>query len=524
MTILARARASLRLTLLLDVAGLVILVLALLATLRYASIDVGYYDEGILLTDAKLLGWWGYVPYRDFYSNYPPGIFWTLALLWKLIGVSVRAERLFALALHLLIAAGTGRAAGRLSGRRFSLFSAGIALAFLAPDKLVAYAWLAAIAVLLIFCELAARCLEGDHTPSAGAYRAAAAGFTLALISYYRHDVFIYFAAMLVLALAAGWLRTRALPPLRWWWLVGAAVVTLAILWLPIFARAGIRQVANDLYFDQVRYVLPARKQPLPSLFVFRERLFPAFIGHLFECSVVLVIVGPLLALVPLLRWRDDPRRRWLGLPIFAASLALIPQAMGRTDTPHVIGSLPPALAALCALIESLVLLARPGRLRYAPRLLALALVVFLVWPVFDDLRNLQRPRLVEPGINADRRQLVEYVRAHTHPGEPIYNGYRQHQRLLVDEVDLYYFLDRPGATRYMQFDPNVINRADVQQQMIAEIERNKVRLAVLLVDGGVWFEPNESQRVGADVLDKWLRANFVPVARFGNYEVDLRK
>jgi hypothetical protein len=527
MSILARARDHVRPALILDVVGLALLALALVATLGYAAIPVGFddgghYDEGILITNAKLIGW-HFVPYRDFYSNYPPGIFVTIALIWKVFGVGVRPERLFGLALHLAIAVGVGRAAGRLSRRRFSLFSAGVMLAFLAPDRCVAYAWLAAVACLLLFCELLARCLDGDNVPPASAYRAVAAGLVLALISWYRHDVFIYYAATLTLALAALWLRTRTLPSLRWPWLVAAVAVTLAILWLPIFARAGVQQVANDLYFDQVRYVLPARKQPLPPLFAYHERLFPAFIGQFFECAVLLVLAGPLLTLWPLWRWRDDARLRWLGLPICAASVALLPQAMGRTDIPHVIGSLPPALAGLGALIESL-LAARRGWLWHAPLALGLALMAFLVAPLVMPLAHVHRPpALVEPGLSDERRQLIAFVQAHTRPGEPIYHGYRQHQRLLINEVDLYYYLDRPGATRYLQFDPNVINRADVQQHMIEELEQKKVRLLVLAVEGGVWFEPNESRRVGADVLDKWLRANFTPVARFGNYEVDLR-
>lgn len=48
--------------------------------------------------------------------------------------------------------------------------------------------------------------------------------------------------------------------------------------------------------------------------------------------------------------------------------------------------------------------------------------------------------------------------------------GLSDHRRIYVGEMDLYYLADRPGATRVMQFDPNMVNREDVQRQMAAEI------------------------------------------------------
>ena len=40
--------------------------------------NIGAYDEGILLTGADLI-LRGQLPYRDFYTNYPPGIFLLIA-------------------------------------------------------------------------------------------------------------------------------------------------------------------------------------------------------------------------------------------------------------------------------------------------------------------------------------------------------------------------------------------------------------------------------------------------------------
>jgi hypothetical protein len=513
-SILDRARRHAHPALLLDLVGLALFVLALDATLQHLGKYVDALDEGNVLTNAKLLGW-QFVPYRDFYAPYPPGIFVTLATLWKLCGVSVCAERCLSFGVHLLIALGAGRAAARLAGRRFSVLTAALVLAFLVRERLTLYAWLAAVGVLFVFCELAAHSLALRSAP-----RAAAAGVTLALVSFYRHDLFVYFAVTLALGVAVGVFATRSPPPLRWHWLVGAAAATLVVLWLPVFARAGVRQVVNDLYFDQVRWVLPARRLAFPPLFVVRHHALSTLLGQPRQFALVLTLLGPFLALPRVLR--SDQQWRWDALPLLAATLAVIPQSLGRPDMWHVLGTVPPSLAAMGALVERMAAAPR-GWLWRAP--LVTLLLAFLIWPVaavVGDLRPV--PPLVDPALSPERQQLVKFVQKHTAPREPIYNGYRQHQRLCASEVDLYYFCDRPGATRYMLFEPNIITRADVQRRMIEEIEQKHVRLAILLTESDPYSEPNESSRSGSDVLDQYLRKTFRPVARFGRYEVYWRK
>ncbi len=514
-SIIERTRRHAHPRLLLDLVGLTLFVLALDATLQPLGRPVDAFDEGNVLTNAKLLGW-QFVPYRDFYAPYPPGIFVTLATLWKLCGVSVCAERCLGFGVHLLIALGAGRAAARLAGRRFSVLTAALVLAFLIRERLTLYAWLAALGVVFVFCELATRSLA-----SPSARRAAAAGVALALVSFYRHDLFVYFAATLALGVAVGAFATRSPPPLRWRWLVGAAAAALVVLWLPVVARAGVRQVVDDLCFDQVRWVLPARHLPFPPLFVVRHHALSMLLGQPLQCALVLTLLGPLLAL-PWVR-RGGQQWRWDALPLLAATLAVIPQSLGRPDLWHVLGTVPPSLAAMGALIERMAAAPR-GWLWRAP--LVTLLLACLVWPVAAVVGHLRPvPPLADPAVSPERQQLVKFVQKHTAPREPIYNGYRQHQRLCANEVDLYYFCDRPGATRYMLFEPNIITRADVQQHMIEEIEQKHVRLAILLTEGDDYFEPNESSRGGgSDVLDQYLRKTFTPVARFGRYEVCWRK
>ena len=90
--------------------------------------------------------------------------------------------------------------------------------------------------------------------------------------------------------------------------------------------------------------------------------------------------------------------------------------------------------------------------------------------------------------------------------------------------MDLYFSTDRVGATRYMQFDPNVVNRADVQEQMIVELERTRPKVAILSRAPQRRDEPNESQREGAQLLDAYFASHYNQRRTAGHFVLAVRK
>jgi hypothetical protein len=111
----------------LDAAGVLLLAFAAYFTILHLWEVISFYDEGILLTGAQLVSR-GAVPYRDFYSNYPPGIFVLIAGLWELTGQKAIVLRYLALVIHFVLAVLAGRLAGRLSGRPFVPLGAALVL------------------------------------------------------------------------------------------------------------------------------------------------------------------------------------------------------------------------------------------------------------------------------------------------------------------------------------------------------------------------------------------------------------
>ena len=143
--------------------------------------------------------------------------------------------------------------------------------------------------------------------------------------------------------------------------------------------------------------------------------------------------------------------------------------------------------------------------------------------PRFPAAETLERGAPLPYVDAAARRQVLAVVAAHSRPDDAIFVGCNDHRRVIMNDMDLYFLADRVGATRYMQFEPNIVTRADVQRTMIAEIERKRAPIAILRTVGCWWREPNLSNTPGASLVDEYLRARYTQAVTAFPYRVLLR-
>jgi 4-amino-4-deoxy-L-arabinose transferase-like glycosyltransferase len=511
-------RCPIRVTL--DAAGVVLLIFAAYVTAAHIWDTINFYDEGLLLTGARLVSR-GAVPYRDFYSNYPPGIFVLIATLWELTGVKAIVLRYLALVVHFALAALAGRLAGRVSGRRFVPLASALVLSHTLVLGLVPYAYLIAVTLVLGFVELWLCALA---RPSK--VRFALAGFLLGLVFAFRHDVFIYVCGALGLVGAASAIRRRALPDvtvlrgLAWAGL--ALAIPLEATWIPTFVLAGFRAVVNDLYFDQVRYVLPARVLPFPEF-------FPDSLYSAHPASLCLVLAGPVLAAIAAL-WARDHAARWPAILVGCVAAAVITQSIGRCDAHHVAFGVTPALILACGLVDELAsqFSARVALRAFLPAawLVTTAIGPLLV-PTTADPSGATNPvpaaRPLPMVAPVPRAEVLDFIAQHTKAGDPIFVGSITHRHVIASEVDLYFMADRPSAVRRSQFDPNVVTRAKFQKEMITELEQKRPNVAILSACC-MALEENESLRRGAPLLDQYLLRKYGLVKTTGPYLLLLRR
>ena len=501
----------------LDLAGILLLVPGLVATTSYFQSQVSNYDEAGLLTNAFLLER-GQLHYRDFYSSYPPGISLLILIAWQALGVSVASARVVGLTLHIVIALAAGRLAGLSSDRSFSCLAAGLAALWLGPLGVAPMAWLAGLAVAgIALCVLVG--WWGSRSRSTGVF----AGALLGLVSLFRHDLFVYlaFALLAVAVLLSLWQRPRKMfePSLLW---VGAGVLVVVLPpWLYLFAKSGFVRVIRDLYLDQYRYVLPGRILPLdwPSLAPAMPLLTAQLIG----------LTAPALAAGLILGSRDRARTFSASLMLLALSVAVLPQLLGRSEWGHLLQAVVPGVCLLAVTIERVA-----GSHSVVARITALVTLgsfVTLAWPLMPSRRAWNPPSLDfsrrESGMPdwqyEAARPAIEFISANTAADDPIFVGNIQHQRVTYNDLSLYYLAGRIGATRHMQFDPGLTTSAEIQQEVIRDLEANQPRVVILLNGGWVW-EPNASNQAGSSLLDDYIRAHYREAERSTRHLMLLRR
>lgn len=533
----SRARLSQYIPLVFDAVGVLALLIGEYQILQQTHRRLEFYDEGIVLSHARMVAW-GYWPYRDFFTQYPPGIFYLLVVLWKLFGTQVLIARYVSHGLRLGVALLSGFACARTVGRRFTVLPAGLLLLFLAWLPPSPYAWLAGL--LFALASVVALSYAAE-TRKRGPWMIA--GAMLGLTLSFRHDLFVYFVAALTPG-AFLWVRQRGLPRqqvlrLLGWTAAGAAI-PFTIFWVPTLVMAKWSIIAHDGLLDQVRYVMPSRKLPVPPLLALMVRppltqtRLPAFLTDMTCMVYAVVFAAPVLGLLQILRGmrpRVDPVCAGL---LTALSLAVIPQATGRADWVHAIYALAPGLVLASSFAMSF------GRgFSWRGGVSSLLVTAFCLWavrsnlpprgPLFAQVSDQQldgSPFTAEiPDTQAAvRRELRAFVQSHSAVGERIFVGNFDHSLLMSDEADLYFVLDRPAATRYIQFDPGMVTRAETQNQMIRSLDERRTHL-VVLVRAMTWREPdNDSGKPGATILDDYLRSRYTTAAKFGSYEVRFRK
>ena len=121
--------------------------------------------------------------------------------------------------------------------------------------------------------------------------------------------------------------------------------------------------------------------------------------------------------------------------------------------------------------------------------------------------------------ITAERKVLVDFILQETKANEPLFIGCSSHSRVMMSVIDLHYLAHRPGATRYMQFDPGLVTKPDKQLEMIADLERTRPKL-ILRYAGCLWDEPNDSRWEGAGLLDDYLEHAYRRERRVSFFDV----
>ncbi len=461
-------------------------------------------DEGLVLQAADRIVH-GQLPYRDFYANYGPGQYFTIAGLQALFGPSLLAWRV----LRVLLDATVGVLAYRLARRD-------------APEGLALLAWLGVAGAMAfpsipspnppaIALSLGALLLVRRRPGLAGAL----AGLALA----YRVDAGLatILGAMLA-AFGAGGRRAA-------FRLAGAAMLVGGLLLAPVILASP-----RDFWDQTIGFGLHQQglqRLPLPGAHPPSSK--PSELFDFYFAYVLLA--GTALWLALALRARA-PARVWALAPVVLAGVAYL---LARADEFHLIPLavfLPVALVlaaageraaghrvAALACVAVLGLIALHGLDRKRVQLATTPPLAALHLPVADGVR------IPWPDARALER-LHAFVDRRVASGAPLFVAQPRYDLVKVGDPLLYVLLGHPNPTRYDVMQPGVVTTAPVQRDMIRALARARPRLVVRWLDPvAEQPEPDGAGRSsGVNLLGRFLDARYRSVARFGDYEVLRRR
>lgn len=507
-----------------------------------------YYHEGFAVLHAKqVLD--GSIPYRDFWTLYPPGQTWLLAGVFKIFGASLLPARLYDTLVRLLIVFCGYWISRKFSTRTLAVVT-GLALTILlASAGFYVYAVFPALAFgLLSIVSLLAYIESGTRQPLI------VAGILVGVAVFFRWDIGLYAG----LGVASGLvmmqyiqirrenrnLRSGLLAMVKSL-LIFFGFVLLVVI--PAYGLTGLSSGFDNLWVQV--FVFPTtvlrdvRLLPYPSL-------IPAFSWSVQGTSPIvglylqfefwmqfylpLILYGVVIAHYLVLHFAKRltfTAEQIITMSLTIFGICLFTQALNRYDFIHI---LPSTLAAILA--GSPVIyrwIAGLGRrlLRYfVVFFVVVVLSLYFAIPIgflaydfnhaspFGCYSHLDTAGCVS--LSSDQEQAVDYIQVNTSPDEPVFVGNQRHDLTVLNDVGFNFLSNHPTPTKYVEFYPRLTTTGPVQQAIVDDLKEKRVAWLVL-VNIPLSTEPNPSSvSSGVFVLDNFIRANYSPVAQFGAYQI----
>ncbi|MBA3625006.1 MAG: hypothetical protein H0W48_11265 [Methylibium sp.] len=207
-------------------------------------------------------------------------------------------------------------------------------------------------------------------------------------------------------------------------------------------------------------------------------------------------------------------------LPALILAVVLLAAMAGRAAPPlNSMGRRPFAATALISGAALLLLGAVAPFATLWPTIHKLTRDGFQASSFAAQCRSAQTPRLSCFKLDPIRAEVLDEVLRRTDPHDTIYVGAGRHDKIFVNNVELYFLSARRSATKWHDLHPGVQTTAGVQREMIAEMSADPPALVVLSSQWDDMQEPNASRySSGVHLLDDYLRRDYRPVARIRHW------
>jgi hypothetical protein len=495
----------------------------------------------------------GEIPYRDFWTMYAPGHFYLLAMLFQICGTHLMVERIAASVIFAATACSCYWVVRNLSGARWvALVCAGI---FVAATLNTGYCKSLGSYPPAVFFILIAYTLMIFYYKTEKLKYLIAAGLATGTVTVFKHDVGGYTAIAIIAGLVAKHFFVPSIKVDAWHSLLLRLVAYSAgvmVIVLPILVYFAIL-AGPDMWQDLIIFPLTdfryARPEGYPSLLPF-GLYDPRPVRMLYNLATYLNFAIPfglfLLGIVAT-GWavvRRQPMYITFGVTFVIAFLLHHLAAHVQINTHLITISMYSSWLGgiFYKRVEPRLSSGRPLFVKLLPLALSvgwflslLAQPLYMDWGRYhQETATLRLAKVSRFQATPERARTLDelsaFVEAHLPPGQKLFVGLHRHDIVVIGDALIYFILNRPMATRYQELHPAIVDTAQVQQEIIADLREQNVSMILLkhifsdeVLDVVKTKHLKNLPYIGATDLDEFIRENYMKTRKFGPYEVWVR-
>ena len=470
-----------------------------------------YYDEGFAVFNAtRIIN--GEVPYKDFWTIYPPGQFYILAIIFKTFGTNLIVARVYDTMVRFVIVICSYLIAKKITSQTLALLVSAITTLLLGFADSYAYAVFPAMALSLLS-------ILGmlQYTQTGLRRWALSAGLLIGMTTLFRWDIGLYTGISVALTILFSHffqMTQESKPPAKellkpselLMTLSGAALLIIVPCYSYLIYRSGFSNLWTQAVIFPTTVLHEVRWLPYPSLIPsslpFTLGVFPfiatnsEFSNWLrFYCTSGLIWHSVLrIQFFPssktyrfncIFFWNNSAyhsgRYRYLLKRLADTITSMFYQAR----LSHSLWSFRLFAVEYELNIHNLVL-----RYYFVTAVIVLAVFYFL-FPLRNFLiltKNFSPwgcySRIDRAGciyLSKEQEQAVEFIKLHTQVGESIFVGNRRHDLISINDVGFYFLSNRLSATKYHDLFPGVATTRPVQEEIVNDIKLKSLDWIVLV-------------------------------------------
>jgi len=516
----------------------ILLLLSLFFIVLGATDAASIADEGFAVYNATRVQD-GFLPYRDFFALYAPGQFYTMSWVFGIFGSSLSVSRGYDILLRLGLIFIVYLLGQKLISRQWAIVPSVFVMLLLGTCGFFSYAMIPGVILSL----LSVLCLLNFITSRRKGWLIAS-GVATGVAEIFRQDVGLYTAACFSFVLL---LFTFSLAPKGYWRRIvlyetiylAPVFIIVAPLWI-FFAVAGSAwEMWLDLWVFPATILHGIRSLPYPDFFLNPIPLshFRAVVGTWIRFYFPLIVCFFTLAQIAL-TWPTAPQsdrnslRVYGSLLITLLSIMLFAQAWSRNDPIHLMPTTITSFILAVKLLADFNFWKHPLPVKAgAAVVLAIVTIVYAVTPLkrWNTVRSIYslagcpspNGRAGCVFIKPEQIQAMNFVQTLVPRSERIYVGNTRHDQVFTGDLMFYFLADRHCAAKYQEMIPRLTNTLPVQQGMVEDLKREKVRCIVLYSGFDGTHEPNTSmENTGVTYLDDFIHSNFRLTRQFGDYTI----